>query len=72
MKVNEEPKPDRRRSKYTRCEKTILVRIHATMVPHDSPEFIERAKMGRPPGSPPIPNYLRAEPKPDDGPPTTT
>lgn len=63
--MNEEPKPPRRRSKFTCAENTILVRIHAKMVPHNSPEFIERAKKGRPPGSPPIPDDLRRGPNPD-------
>lgn len=68
--MNERPKTGPHHSEDT--EGGILVRIHATMVPHDSPEFIERAKMGRPPGSPPLPDYLRAKPKPGDGPPTTS
>ena len=44
--VNDEaPKKrrDRRRSPYTACVDSILVQFTATMLPHDSPEFQERA-----------------------------
>ena len=44
---------------------SVLVEIVAEWLPHDSPEFIERAKRGRPPGSPPIPDYPRRRTKPD-------
>ncbi|HXD85338.1 MAG TPA: hypothetical protein VN641_02515 [Urbifossiella sp.] len=60
--MSEELKPARRRSKYTRCEKTVLVRIHVAMLPRDSTEFIERAKNDRPPGDAPILNRQEAAP----------
>lgn len=70
--MNERLKTGPHHSSDTDGGNTILVEITAEMVPHDSPEFIEHARKGRPPGSPPIPDYLRAKPKPGDGPPTTS
>lgn len=43
-------------------DNTILVELVLTPVPHDSPEFIEHAKKGRPASAPPIPDWMRRKP----------
>lgn len=48
--------------------KVILVEFTAEMIDPDSPEFREHDRRGRPPGAPPIPDYLK-DPKPTDPPP---
>ncbi len=53
--------PVNHHSDDTRGEKAILIEFVAAMVPHDSPEFLERKRLGRPAGSPPIPDYLKAQ-----------
>jgi hypothetical protein len=65
--VNNTPDRGPHHADDTTGEKVILVEFVAKMVPHDSPEFQERAKMPRPPRpSPP------EEPKPDQNPPAAT
>lgn len=64
--MNSKPERGLNHSDDTEGGEVILVEFVATMVPHDSPEFIEHARKGRPQGSPPIPDYLKQEPKPDD------
>ena len=61
--MNERPKSGPHHSENT--EGGILVEFIAKMLPHDSPEFIERDKKGRPAGAPPIPDCLKGMPKPD-------
>jgi hypothetical protein len=56
------PEKKRKHSPYTRSHNTILVEFTAEMVPHDSPEFRERARQA---AERPIPDYLRQQPKPD-------
>lgn len=68
--MNSKPDVGPHHSRETNGGNSILVEFVGEFLPHDSPEFIERAKKGRPPGSPPIPDYLRRGPKPDfDNPP---
>ncbi len=50
----------------TRGDDVILVEFVAEMVPHDSPEFQERARRA---AERPIPDYLKEQPKPGDTPP---
>jgi hypothetical protein len=57
------PDKKRRRSPDTGSVDTILVEFVAEMVPHDSPEFRERAKLA---AARPIPDYLKPPPKPEN------
>jgi hypothetical protein len=51
----------------THGDGVILVEFVAEMVPHDSPEFQERARQA---AKRPIPDYLKPAPKPDQNPST--
>lgn len=59
----ESPKKPRRRSGYACSVDTVLVRITAKPLPHDSEEFRERERRARERHRPP------EEPKPDENPP---
>lgn len=56
------PEKNRRHSPYTGTHNTILVEFTAEWLPHDSPEFQERARRA---AERPIPEYLREQPKSD-------
>jgi hypothetical protein len=66
---DETPKKRRRRkrSSDTLCVDTVLVEFTAVMVPHDSPEFQERARLA---AQRPIPDYPKEEPRREEQPPT--
>jgi hypothetical protein len=64
------PEKNRRRSPYTASVDTVLVQFTAELLPHDSPEFQERAKRVRPTQSSPQP--LEEKPKPGQDPPASS
>ena len=59
---DEAPKKPRRRSPYTESHNSILVEFTDRGLPHDSPEFQERARQA---AQRPIPDYLRLPPSPE-------
>jgi hypothetical protein len=66
---DEVPKKRRKRSPFTTSVNTVLVKITATMLPHDSPEFQERARRTRSERKPPAPPDDHT---PDQPPPAAT
>lgn len=65
--MSETPERGPHHADDTSGDKVILVEFVATMIPHDSPEFQERARQARQRS---IPDYLKDTPKRDQNPPT--
>ena len=67
--MNDTPDRGPHHADDTTGENVILVEFVAQMVPHDSPEFQERARRA---AERPIPDYLKPKPKPDQDPPAAS
>jgi len=67
--VSDTPQRGPHHADDTGGDKVILVQFTAELLPHDSPEFQERARQAR---QRPIPDYLKDKPKPDQNPPAAT
>lgn len=66
--MSESPEPGPHHADDTSGDKVILVEIVAEKIPHDSPEFQERARQAR---QRPLPDYLQSKSVLDHEPPET-